>query len=182
MKTWEQLLNTITKVRKEPDKYGPHTRQIGSAIMVLQDTRWYSSVGTPSPLDERVVRVASWDEAWSILDDPPGYFRGALERPADLVMHRRKADPQADEWWQMARELFRKAVSVQDPPTDGWEAAREAEAWDYLTWTFERLLEEIIVSDDVDCTYFREQFQWFAAGYFPCGWEGDWPVGKMRVY
>lgn len=182
MKTWHDLLNTITRVRKEPTKYGPHTRELGSAIAVLQDAEWYASVGTPSPLDERVVRLGSWDEAWAVLDDPPGYFRGVLVRPADLVMAARKADPQTDEWWHMARGLFEDAVTVDNPPTEGWKLGRRAKALDYLTWTFERLLEEIIVADRVDCTYFREQLQWFAAGYFPCGWEGDWPVGKMRVY
>jgi hypothetical protein len=182
LKTWEQLLTKLTAVRHDPDKFGPNSRAVGSAIIALQDATWYSAVGTPSPLDERVVRVSSWSEALSVLEDPPGYFRGVLERPTDIVMNARKADPRAGEWWEAARDLFRRAVEVQAPPTDGMDSVREAEVWDHMTWTFERLLEEIIVADRVTCTYFREELQWFAAGYFPCGWEGQWPVGKMRVY
>ena len=29
---------------------------------------------------------------------------------------------------------------------------------------------------------FREQLAWFQVGRFPCGWDGDWPNGRMRVY
>jgi hypothetical protein len=44
------------------------------------------------------------------------------------------------------------------------------------------LLAEIIGSPEAECTYFREQLPWFHAGRFPCGWDGDWPSGRMRVY
>ena len=44
------------------------------------------------------------------------------------------------------------------------------------------LLVEIIASPEAECTYFREQLPWFHAGHFPCGWDGDWPSGRMRVY
>jgi hypothetical protein len=182
MKTWEQLLRTLTSVKNEPTKFGPHSKAIGSAIIALQDASWYANVGTPSPFDDRVVRVRSWDEALTILDDPPGYFRGVLDRPSELVSNARKAKPTYQEWWRAARDLFRRAVDVEDPPSEGWSLERQAEASDHLTVTFECLLDEIIVADDVQCTYLREQLQWFAAGHFPCGWEGDWPIGKMRVF
>jgi hypothetical protein len=182
MKTWQQLLRTLTSVKNEATKFGPHSKAIGSAIIALQDAPWYANVGTPSPLDDRVVRAWSWDEAWTILDNPPGYFRGVLDRPSALVSNARKASPTYYEWWRAARDLFRRAVDVEDPLSEGWSLERQAEASDYLTFTFDCLLDEIIVTDELVCTYFREQLQWFAAGYLPCGWEGDWPVGKMRVF
>jgi hypothetical protein len=39
-----------------------------------------------------------------------------------------------------------------------------------------------IITPEANCTYFREQLTWFQAGHFPCGWQGDWPTAKMRVY
>jgi hypothetical protein len=44
------------------------------------------------------------------------------------------------------------------------------------------LLVEIVASPEAECTYFREQLSWFHAGHLPCGWDGDWPSGRMRVY
>ena len=52
----------------------------------------------------------------------------------------------------------------------------------YVNHWMRFLASEIITSDQVDCTHFREQLQWFYAGNFPCGWDGDWPVGKMKVF
>jgi len=48
-----------------------------------------------------------------------------------------------------------------------------------------RLLFIEIYAGDVDeprCTYFRDQLGWFAAGFLPCGWDGTWPVGRLRVF
>jgi hypothetical protein len=32
------------------------------------------------------------------------------------------------------------------------------------------------------CLYFRRQFPWFAAGFLPCGWDGSWPLGRLKVF
>jgi hypothetical protein len=50
---------------------------------------------------------------------------------------------------------------------------------------FVRLLFIEIYAGDIaapQCTYFRDQLGWFLAGFFPCGWEGEWPHGRMRVF
>ena len=54
--------------------------------------------------------------------------------------------------------------------------------FEYLYEFISMLLVEIIASPEAECTYFREQLPWFHAGRFPCGWEGDWPNGRMRVF
>jgi hypothetical protein len=54
--------------------------------------------------------------------------------------------------------------------------------YEYLYEFVSMLLAEIIASPEAECTYFREQLPWFHAGHFPCGWDGDWPHGHMRVY
>jgi hypothetical protein len=190
MRTWQGILSCIEKVVVET--YGPHTKEIGSAVLGLQDTKWYANVGTPSPLDGQVIRVRSWQEAWAILSDSDRYSsRGILLSPAELVRAARRTSPAQQAWWEEARQLLVQEVDIDYPPASpepipGRPTAdlelREALAMDYIGDTLEHVLEEIIVSDRVACTCFREQLQWLAAGYFPCGWDGRWPNGRMRVF
>jgi len=193
VKTWQALLRKVRSVGRE--QYGPHTKEIGAMIIALQEAQWYANVRKPSPLDAQVIRVGSWKEAWSILEDPdPDRYtsRGLLDAPTSLLEGLRVANEAENAWWKAARQLVIEAVQVKRPPAPAGPMQRlqdlasdrimlEAIAGDYLYDTLDRILEEIILADHTDCTYFREQLQWLAAGYFPCGWDGRWPEGRMRV-
>ncbi|MBX9679913.1 MAG: hypothetical protein K2X38_14215 [Gemmataceae bacterium] len=37
-------------------------------------------------------------------------------------------------------------------------------------------------ADIVAPRYFNDRARWYIAGYFPCGWEGDFPKGRLLVY
>lgn len=182
MKTWEMLLRRVRSVVRE--QYGPHTKEIGSMIVALQEADWYANVGRPSPQDGRVIRVPSLEEAWNILEDEMRYtVEGVLVRPLDHLRELRDSHAPEAEWWRAARKLIIEAIDEKDPPVPrGASRDHEALAMDYASLTLDCILEEIVLSDYTHCTYFREQLQWLAAGYFPCGWDGDWPVGRMRVY
>ena len=54
---------------------------------------------------------------------------------------------------------------------------------DYAHEYLKLLFREIYAGDLTEprCTYFRDQLGWFCAGLLPCGWDGDWPDGRMRV-
>lgn len=55
---------------------------------------------------------------------------------------------------------------------------------DYIHEYIRLLFIEIYAGDVAEphCTYFRDQLGWFLAGFLPCGWEGEWPRGRMRVF
>ena len=55
---------------------------------------------------------------------------------------------------------------------------------DYIHGYIRLLFIEIYAGDVAEprCTYFRDQLGWFLAGFLPCGWEGAWPDGKLRVF
>jgi hypothetical protein len=181
VKTWQELLGARTFREQQ---YGPHTNEIGSMIVALQGAPWYTNIGRPSDLDGRVTRMASLSEAWSILEDRERYtVEGVLVAPSDHLYELRDAHPAEAQWWKAARSSLIAAVEHESPPVPG-EASGDVEAlaMDYASLTLDLILAEIVLSEHTRCTYFREQLQWLVAGYFPCGWDGDWPVGRMRVY
>ncbi len=186
MRTWRELLGVVREIQADPERFGPHTKALMSALAVLQRTRWYASVGTPSSFDAQVVRVRSWDEAWQVLGDmrEERYaIHGTLLGPSLQVGELIERDPQRHAWWRFVRKLMLDSLDVESPPTQpGWDSQKTAFTMDYPHDLLDHLLKEIIVADQTSCTYFREQFQWLAYGYFPCGWDGGWPSGRMRVF
>lgn len=184
MRTWQEVLGIVRGLGADEGVYGPHSREIVSAVVALQKAIWYKNVGRPSAGDAAVVRVASWDAAWAILDDRARYnICGTLKEPLRIVTSLRDDDTQEAGWWRAARDYRRRAVELVDPPVDDESPdSRAFAAADYIQDYVDRLLEEIIVQDHTDCTYFREQLPWLAFGYFPCGWDGDWPTGKLRIF
>ena len=87
-----------------------------------------------------------------------------------------------------------KAVSLS-VPADVWPNPAELEEagpeiygmqtiGDYLHEYVRLLLIEIYAGDAAEphCTYFRDQLAWLLAGLLPCGWDGLWPTGRLKVY
>jgi hypothetical protein len=130
-----------------------------------------------------VTVVKSWDDALKIFDDFPRYnINGVLQTPCDRVdpIFERLAERQA--WWKNARQEAKRYTSLYGWVPDSLSRDHQELLFEHLYEYVSMLLAEIIASPDAGCTYFREQLTWFHAGHFPCGWEGDWPSGRMRVF
>ena len=183
---WTELLSKRwNDVREE---YGPNSQAVAGALMTLDKTRWLEQVGLPwqehvvDRLDD-VTIVQSWDEALVIFGEDLRYnANGVLEAPCARVDPILERYPERKAWWQKAREEAKRYTVLR-----GWAPqtlAREQRdlIFEYLYEFVSMLLSEIIASPEAECAYFREQLPWFHAGHFPCGWEGDWPSGRMRVF
>jgi hypothetical protein len=181
---WMELLSKRwSNVR---DEYGPNSQAVSSAFMALDKARWLERVGTlwqEGACLTSVAIVRSWDEALTIFGEDLRYnANGVLEAPCagvDAVLERY---PERKAWWQKAREEAKRYTAlsawVPDSLLHEQQDLLYENLWEYVSM----LLVEIIVSPEAECTYFREQLPWFHGGHFPCGWEGDWPNGRMRVF
>src|ERR1044071_450856 len=180
---WTELLSRRwSNVR---DEYGPNSQAVASAFMTLDKTRWLEEVGRP--WQERAISdvtiVRSWDEALTIFAEDIQYnANGVLEAPCARVDPVLERYPERKAWWQKAREEAKRYTSfsawLPDVLPQEQQDLLYENLWEYVSM----LLVEIIASPEAECTYFREQLPWFHAGHFPCGWEGDWPRGRMRVF
>ena len=176
---WTDLLShRFSDVNEE---YGPNSHVVVSALEALDETPWLEHVG--GPLDEsRVSVVRSWDDALTIFNKDRRYnINGLLEEACSRVDDVFERFPERDVWWQQAREEAKRYTLLGGIPKARPREDRDR-MFEHLYEFVSMLLAEIIASPEAECTYFREQLAWFHAGRFPCGWEGDWPSGRMRVY
>jgi hypothetical protein len=184
---WPELLSRrFTNVN---DEYGPNSQAVASALMILGDARWLERVGEPwteSALESQsatLTVVKSWEDAPTIFDEFPRYnINGVLQAPCDRVdpIFDRMPDRQA--WWEKAREDAKRYTALYGWVPDSLSRDHQELLFEHLYEFVSMLLAEIIASPEAECTYFREQLTWFHAGHFPCGWDGDWPSGRMRVF
>jgi len=175
-------LEEVLRIEGDCD-FGPHAQQLLAAIQALRETPWCRHVGEPFDVPSRVVRVDSWTDALLMLDDEEHYVRaGCLTGPWH-EMHRCEDEyPVRHDWWVGARQLITNATNIETPQVEGLDIEHDLLLTDYVYDFLNLLMMEIVFSDVSDCTYFREQLTWFHAGHLPCGWEGAWPAGKMRVF
>jgi hypothetical protein len=183
---WTDLLSQrFSNVHEE---YGPNSQAIASALATLDETQWLQRVGEPwgepgREMDDRVFVVRSWQEALTIFGEDRRYnVNGVLVAPCLLVDGVFERIPEREEWWQKAREEAKRYTLLTGWAPKSLVQEHRDLLYEHL-WEFvSMLLAEIIASPEAKCTYFREQLTWFHAGHFPCGWEGDWPMGRMRVF
>jgi hypothetical protein len=163
------------------DEYGPNTQAVASAFAVLSKTQWLEHGG--EPLDNnRVTVVPIWDDVLTIFQQNPQYnVNGVLRAPCVIMDDALARSPERYAWWQKAREDAIEYTVLGGIPRSRSLEERDL-VYEYLYEFVSMLLVEVIVSPETHCTYFREQLAWFHAGRFPCGWDGDWPSGRMRVY
>jgi len=129
-----------------------------------------------------VIIVHSWDEALTIFDDDLRYnINGLLQAPCERVDEVLARFPERQAWWQKARQDIKRYIALSGIP-DSLAQEKQDLLFEHLYEFVSMLLVEIIASPEGRCTYFREQLTWFHVGHFPCGWEGHWPNGRMRVY
>jgi hypothetical protein len=178
MKPWSQLLGR--KYESITDQYGPHSQQVASAFEILAETDWFSTVDEPLEPTASIVKVASWSEALAFYQGEMAYG-GHPVGPASRCRAVAKA-ARYERWWRAAVD---EADDYMNPlpyiprslPDDDRTIVNE-----YVVAFMWWLMGEVIAPDETGTTYFREMLAWFHAGRFPCGWEGDWPVGKLRVF
>jgi hypothetical protein len=186
--SWTELLSRrFSNVKAE---YGPHSQAVASAFAVLDKIEWLEHVGEPwlervddTATETSIVIVRSWDEALTIFGRDSRYnANGVLEAPCKCVDGVFERFPEREAWWQKAREDVKQYTALYSWIPDSLRQDQQDLLFENLYEFVSMLLAEIIASPDADCTYFREQLAWFNTGHFPCGWEGEWPSGRTRVF
>lgn len=187
---WTKLLgHRFTDVH---DEYGPNSHAVVCAFEAIDETRWLERVGEPwlEGSGEHLHRVDiaivhSWDDALAIFRDRSAErynANGILQAACDRIDPMFPKPSEREAWWQRAREDAKRYSALMSWIPRSLEQRDQDLLFENLYEYVSMLLAEIIASPDVDCTYFREQLPWFRAGHFPCGWDGAWPQGRMRIF
>lgn len=168
----------------------------------LLTIEWLANIGQPSDRDHEVDRVDTIDDALAMFG---AYLQrerrlagvganGTLARPADALLAFADQHPDLYAAPNAAAHAALDAMGNYHGTAGAAIAARmgpdvetiEADiaAGDYVTDYVRFLFLEIAFGDRLATrsTYFRDQLAWWVAGFFPCGWSGSWPEGRLRIF
>lgn len=183
MEDWRELLEGVEDADHEGE-YGPNTAAVLSAFAVLGETEWLEAAGDgPEAGAGQVVWVKSWDEVFAEFEEDKGLYdsSGHLLEPAvrcQAVMQSEKYRAHFEKAVEDAGEYYSQSPYIPDDLEDWQQSWLEEYLYQYVSY----LLAELVGAEDAGTTYFRELLPWFHAGRLPCGWEGEWPAGRLRVF
>lgn len=180
--SWEELL-TFETFDEYSDEFGPHTQAVVNCLETLDTISWFSTVGAPTP-DLEIARVSTWNAAVDPLmaaDNKRYNEMGHLAEPAAMLDEVRENE-EFQEWLADAYEEAQQYLNFEKYIPSYFDKNQVAFMVKHLRRYVENVLLEIIASDAVETTYFRECLPWYETGHFSCGWEGDWPDGVIKVF
>lgn len=158
-----------------------HPRTLAT-IAQLESADWFAHVGEPH--DDAVRVVSSWREAvesCSTLD----WENLCLEASNQLRMRVLERDRQMYARWN--------AIVADVRPATGELVKRKTAHWvekeglpkafvDCVHWDMLGVAVEAELAEIVRPAFFASQAYWYTVGRFPCGWDGDFPAGRLVIY
>jgi hypothetical protein len=167
--------------------YGPNTKLIEEVSHRLQSIPWFTRIETPHPDDSRLVRVT----LEFLLDQPVDPWNGAAP-DAQALTERKIIDSSRVSEQYLLQKAFHEpwttgqADSVLDVLLHRYQSyykdthSYAHELLDFPARTIRCALYECLVDDITPkITFFRDLLPWFEQGYWPCGWRGRYPEGRL---
>lgn len=157
----------------------PRTR---ATIDRLEQVDWFAAVGRP--VDGPFVLVQSWDAAIASCcsQEWEDLLLEASNRYTDLIS--RKAPGLFQKWNKITEEM--KAVTVPLVQRKIERVVRENDLpkvfEDTVQWDILAVCMEAEYADVQPPGFFKSQAYWYVSGHFPCGWEGEFPEGRLIIY
>jgi hypothetical protein len=148
----------------------------------LRSADWFSRVGVVDL--EQVAILSSWGEAIESCQSPQWEYL-CLEAANQYRERLLETAPAAFSRWNDTVI----AVKPVTEPLVREKAAAVAEQFslpkvflDTVEWDILHLCMEAEFSDFVKPGWYASQSYYYANGHFPCGWEGEFPHGRLVVY
>lgn len=149
---------------------------------------WFSRVGKPPAfnLTMPVLQVVNWAEAVESCQNP-GWDTAQLEAQNQLTMwlhnHARAHYQRWNEFVIKHKEdvvtPLSETVLLPFQQRHSLDVAVvQSVQWDVLG----ALMANTYLSSGHRSFFFLELLWVYEAGHMPCGWQGEWPVGKLLVY
>lgn len=148
----------------------------------LEKADWFACVGKKDTT--AAIVLSSWQEAFDQCssDEWQNLCLEAANQFCERLVERSK------ERWRMwndivieikettepfVRRKIEAVVREHNPPP----MFEQSVQWDIL-----HVCMEAEYADVFPPAYFASQAYWYVKGHFPCGWEGEFPKGKLIIY
>jgi hypothetical protein len=170
--------------------FGPNTAFVADCIARIQTIPWFTRIEQAHPQDAKITRVPlTW-----LLDQPERPWHGALAAHETLIERclldsgRLGFQVALDQYFEhsfgsavddLTAELIRRFPNDFD---EEYTDAKELLDTDTVERIVRYALYECLVDDlDPQSRFSRSMLDWFAEGYWPCGWSAEYPDGHLVV-
>lgn len=149
------------------------------AFTRLAQIQWFSRAGQPTTLSD--VRQVDNLEAFVASIDGQQWEDTTLEARNDITGRLASKFPQLQNWNTLARqfkpELDKLIENIPLQHSDSTSLKAD------LQWNlFSYLMEDHYKDKLKKPLFFERLICIYEAGYIPCGWEGEWPQGRLVIY
>jgi hypothetical protein len=154
----------------------------------IESIDWFSNCGEPISLDisMEMELVTNWQDAIASLLESV-WENVELEAQNQLTVWLHLYDHDAYQNWNKIVDVHKNAIL--NPLTEGkiipFQTKQALDVvlvhsvrWDILG----ALMENSYLGSGHKAFFFLELLMVYESGHFPCGWVGEWPQGKLRVF
>ena len=148
----------------------------------LESATWFSRVGVKDT--EVAIVLASWEQAiehcsspdWEALclEAQNQYCERLVERSLDRWS---RWNETVDEVKRFTEPLVLKKIAPVKREHNLPDAFYFAVRWDIL-----HVCMEAEYADVYPPGFYASQAYWYVKGHFPCGWDGEFPKGRLIIY
>ena len=181
-------------------RYGPNWREVAEYVEAAPTGFLFNRLGQPDDRDQQVRRLWTWDEFRQEVnydfDDASGETCPYLRFLG--TCHQQREDNEA-----LAKQagLEQQLNNASSDALDRYAYDRPGESREWLevvmSEPYERPYPYCQFSTDDHCGYIatelvvahlkevhllQDMWYWYWRGHWPCGWDGDWPDGRLVVF
>jgi hypothetical protein len=173
------------------DDFGPNTPAVRAFLESLNNVPWYSRVGQSTERDAELARVG-FDFLAGHHESPYAAWGTALPG-AETQIERLVFDHRRTGEWDKIREVVDFPTEWMDefyltldelyPGYYGETCLYAHELVDPPLRLLWGAVDEVMLADlDPGLNFFGSLVPWLRHGHWPCGWQGDWPQGRLILW
>lgn len=154
----------------------------------LRGIGWFANCGKASDFADvgvDVIRAAGWPDAIARCSAPE-WEETTLNAQAALTTHLLAKYPHRyAQWNQVVRQAKAELVStIVDPAIHATVEGNDLPQVfvDCVRWDIVGAAAEMAFADCHPPYFYRRLLLIYKKGHFPCGWDGEWPRGRLVVW
>lgn len=182
------------------NRYGPSWTVVQGYIERIPHGFLLNRLGEPHARDRVVKRICSWDALREVVDysfpdagpESSEYLRFLGVVDGAGIAHKSAAKESGLELacWNAVNDAGERYANETDGRDETFLEFTYEPAYDepypYCRYSIQDhcawIATEFVVAHLTSVHLLRDMWFWYQAGHWPCGWEGNWPDGRLIVF
>ena len=158
-----------------------HPRTLAT-LQTLETANWFANVGVQNT--RSAIVLSSWQQAIRHCSSPE--WQDLCLEAANQYCERlaEKSAVRFAEWNRIVLEVKQATVPLVHQKIEAVVRSHNLPNVfeNCVQWDIVHVCMEAEYADVFPPGYFASQAYWYVKGHFPCGWEGEFPKGRLIIY